>query len=311
MRIEQPPAELTKDVWMLGTRAYPVYLCRDGAEAAIFEGGIGAVGAVVECQLNDLGIPFQAVRQIVVTHAHPDHVMAVPQFRMRFPNSVVLASAVAARTLASEKALALFRQIDRGLAQAVGAEQAGAAGSTAAAAEPDLKTIPVDRELHEGDTLAVGQRRFQVLATPGHSDCSLSFFEPEARVLVISDATGYYVPEGRRWWPNYFGGYAPYLASICRLAGLRAEVLCLSHNAALLGAEEVTAYFGGALAATEAYHRRIVEAVRGGQPVGDLAAQLGREAYELAPVLPLEFFQKNCALLVKQSLAAEGLAGEK
>jgi len=311
MGIEQPPAELTKGFWMLGTRAYPVYVCRDAEEAAIFEGGIGAVGPVVARQLAELGIGAQAVRQIVVTHAHPDHVMAVPQFRRMFPAAAVSASAVAARTLASEKAIALFQQIDQGLAKAVGSQPPGAVGTAEAPAEPPVKTIAVNRLLEEGDVVAVGRRRFHVLATPGHSECSLSFFEPEARVLVISDATGYYLPERHLWWPNYFSGYAPYLASIRRLTGLGAEVLCLSHNAALVGAEEIKAYLAGAIAATEAYHRRIVEAVRGGQSAGDLAGQLGREAYELAPVLPLEFFQKNCALLVKQSLAAEGLAGEK
>ncbi len=236
--------------------------------------------------------------------------MAVPQFRAMFPGAAVAGSAVAARTLANEKAMALFRQVDQALAQVV-AQGEGASGQRPDASEPAEKTIALDRVFQEGDTVVVGQRRFEVLATPGHSDCSLSFFEPQLRVLVISDATGYYVPERGVWWPNYFSSYAAYVASIDRLAALGAEVLCLSHNAALVGAEEVQAYFQAARAATEAYHRRIVEAVRGGQGVGELASQLGREAYELAPVLPLEFFQKNCSLLVKQSLAAEGLAQEK
>ncbi len=311
MRIEHPPAELAENFWMLGVRAYPVYLCRQGDEAVIFEGGIGALVPVVARQLARLGIPPTAVRHIVITHAHPDHVMAVPRFRDMFPKAEVAGSAAAARTLANEKAMALFRQVDQALAQVVATQGEAEAGGGPTASDPSGKTIAIDRVLQEGDRLAVGGRQFQVLATPGHSDCSLSFFDPTARVLIISDATGYYLPERAQWWPNYFGGYAAYVDSIRRLAALGAAVLCLSHNAALVGADEVQAYFQGALAATEAYHRRIVEAVRGGQSAGELAGQLGREAYELAPVLPMEFFQKNCALLVKQSLAAEGLAGEK
>lgn len=308
MRIEHPPAELASGFWMLGLRAYPVYVCCDGQEAAIFEGGVGALAPIVARQLAERGIPYAAVRQIVVTHAHPDHVMAVPQFRALFSGAAVAGSAAAARTLANEKAMAMFRQVDQALARVVAAQGGEAAGTDFSALDRLGQTIALDRLLQEGDALAVGRRRFQVLATPGHSDCSLSFFEPEGRLLVISDATGYYVPQRGLWWPNYFGSYTAYVASIRRLAALGAEVLCLSHNAALVGAEEIQVYFGAALAATEAYHRRIVEAVRGGQPAGELASQLGREAYELAPVLPVEFFQKNCSLLVKQSLAAEGLA---
>lgn len=311
MRLEHPPAQLAPGFWMLGLRAYPVYVCHDGEEAAIFEGGIGALVPIVARQLAELGIPNAAVRQILITHAHPDHVMGVPQLRARFPHAAVAGSAVAARTLANEKAIALFRQVDQVLAQVVASDGDEQTGGGPGGFEPGDKTIVLDRVLQEGDTVAVGGRRFQVLATPGHSDCSLSFFEAHSRVLVISDATGYYVPERGLWWPNYFGGYAAYVASIRRLAGLGASVLCLSHNAALVGAEEVQAYFDAALAATQAYHHRIIEAVRAGQPAGELAGQLGREAYDLAPVLPVEFFQKNCSLLVKQSLAAEGLAPEK
>ena len=39
-----------------------------------------------------------------------------------------------------------------------------------------------------------------------------------------------------------------------------------------------------------------------------LAEELGAEIHAQTPLLPLDFFQKNCGLLVKQSLKHEGLA---
>ena len=127
----------------------------------------------------------------------------------------------------------------------------------------------------------------------------------------VSDATGFYMPEHDCWWPNYFGGYGAYMASMRRLAGLGAEVLCLSHNAALKGAEAVKDYFDRAIAATEACHRRIVDEIKAGKPVRQLAEELGAEVYQKTQLLPLEFFQKNCGLLVKLSLKHEGIAPEK
>jgi len=170
--------------------------------------------------------------------------------------------------------------------------------------------IAVDRLIREGDTIAVEGGGFTVLETPGHSECSLSFHDPERGILIISDATGYYIPQHDYWWPNYFTGYATYLESMRRLAGLGAEVLCLSHNAVVTGAEDVRAYFDGAIAATEAYHRRIVEGAKAGKSVRQIAEELGAEVYEQTPLLPLEFFQKNCGLLVKQSLRHEGMSAE-
>jgi hypothetical protein len=119
------------------------------------------------------------------------------------------------------------------------------------------------------------------------------------------------MPTAETWWPNYFSGYAAYLHSLDRLAGLEAEVLCLSHNGALRGAEAIHAYFAGAIATTRQYHDRIVAEAKAGKAVRQIAETLGDEIHRQVPLLPLDFFQKNCGLLVKQSLRHEGIAVEK
>lgn len=310
MLVKDPPAPIAGNLWMLGAAAYPVYLYRGQRCGTLFEGGIGAVGAVLRDQLPALGISGDFVRQVVVTHAHPDHVMAVPLFRGLFPGLSVLASAAAAKTLAAEKAVSFFCKMDDALTTSLVSR-----GSITEAHRPQplpQPRIAVDRLLGEGDTVEVDAgTSFQVLETPGHSDCSLSFFEPSQGLLVISDATGYYMPEHDAWWPNYFAGFAAYVRSIERLAGLGAQVVCLSHNAAIVGAAEVADYFRRALQATHEYHGRIVAQVQAGRTVGELAAILGAEIHRQAPVFPVDFFQKNCRLLIQQSLAHAGIsAGE-
>ena len=167
--------------------------------------------------------------------------------------------------------------------------------------------IPFDRTIKEGDKIEVGDIVFDVLETPGHSDCSLSFHQPQRGILIISDATGYYMPRHNQWWPNYFSGYGAYVDSIRRLAGLGAETLCLSHNGAIQGKDDVAAYFEGVLAATESYHARIVDEIKAGKPFRELAEQLGTEIHAKAGLLPVDFFQKNCGLLVKHSMKHEGI----
>ncbi len=119
------------------------------------------------------------------------------------------------------------------------------------------------------------------------------------------------MPEHDCWWPNYFTGYEAYLRSMERLAGLGAEILCLSHNGVVKGDDDVKSYFGDVIAATKAYHQRIIGEAKSGKSVRQIAEQLGAEVFEKTQLLPLDFFQKNCGILVKQSLKHEGISVDK
>ncbi len=301
MLIEKAPSELTPQLWMLGTAAYPMYLVRGGREGAVIEGGISALGPLLKQQLHELGVGPQYVRQAVIMHAHPDHVMAIPALREMFPGLSVMASGVAAAMLTSEKTIGFFRQNDSVLTEIL--RKSVAAAETPA---PPFNRIAVDRVVGDGDAIAVDELSWTVLATPGHSDCSISLHEASRGLLAISDASGYYRPASNTWWPNYFSGSAAYVGSLERLAALDAEVLCLSHNGAVLGRDDVRAYFAGAISSTRQYHERIVAESTAGKPVRQLAEELGAEIHRQAPLLPLDFFQKNCGLLVKQSLKHAG-----
>lgn len=306
MLVTGPPKEIAAGLMMLGTDEYPIYLFQDGGEAAMFEGGTGAMGPLVREQLAGLAIDTAAIRQLVITHAHPDHVMAVPMFRELLPGVAVAVSEIGAKTLELEKAVSFFCQLDEAITGAM--LQAGRITEQHRPARLTEMKIAFDRTLKEGDTVQVGDAVFNVLETPGHSDCSLSFHEPRRGILIISDATGYYMPRHQEWWPNYFSGYGPYVDSIRRLAGLGADALCLSHNGAIQGRDDVAAYFAGALAATESYHRHIVDEIKAGRPFRELAEQLGTEIHAKTGLLGVDFFQKNCGLLVKHSMKHEGIS---
>jgi len=300
MLMQNPPVELAEGFWMLGTNEYPVFLVVSEGEGAIFEGGVGAVGPVLAEQLAELGIDASCIKQVVITHGHPDHVMAVPAFRKMFAGVTVCASEIAAQTLQIEKAVGFFGKIDGMLTEAL-----IKAGSIEDKHRPEPlaeNKIGVDRILRDGDTIDLGNLKFDCLATPGHSDCSLSFHEAASGILIISDATGYYLPEWDYIWPNYFADYAAYVASIERLAGLDAEILCLSHNAVIKGRDAVKAYFDSAKAATESWHKRILTETEEGKCSEMIGNELGSEIYEKTQLMSEGFFQKNCALLVKQSI---------
>lgn len=307
MLVRNPPVEISDSWWMLGTNPYPLYLFRGQQGGTIIEGGTGAMGPVLREQLERLGMHGDVMKQVLITHAHPDHVLAVPLFRELFPGVRVTASAPAAKTLMTEKAVAFFCKVDDLLTSSL--LKSGTITEQHRRAALATNQIPVDRVVREGEEIELDEGAvLQVFETPGHSDCSLSFYEPQQRVLLISDATGYYLPEPDYWWPNYFTDYGAYIRSLERMAALDAEVLCLSHNAVIRGAADVAAYFRGALAATQQYHQRIVDQARAGQAPGEIAAALGAEVYQRTQLMPPDFFVKNCSLLVKLSLKYAGIA---
>ncbi|MFZ2644381.1 MAG: hypothetical protein WA117_25555, partial [Verrucomicrobiia bacterium] len=118
----------------------------------------------------------------------------------------------------------------------------------------------------------------------------------------------FYMPATKTWWPMYFSDYTACMNSNRRLAALGAEVVCLAHNAVISGADEVKKYFEGAVASAEAYHKRIIDAVKGGKDPRALAGELGIEVHAVTGSLPVDFFQKNCSLLIKNSMKHEGMA---
>lgn len=305
MIINNPPVAVTDNLLMLGTVDYPIYLVKDGGEAAVVEGGVGPCGPVLAAQLAQFGVAPESVKQIVVTHGHPDHVMAVPAFRKMFPGAQVLASQITAATMGNEKAIGFFTKIDSALTAWLLGK-----GAITESQKPQPLTEPkmaVDRVLKEGDVVTVGGLKFNVIATPGHSDCSLSFFEPTKKIAIVADVTGFYMPATKTWWPMYFSDYTACMNSNRRLAALGAEVVCLAHNAVISGADEVKKYFEGAIASAEAYHKRIIDAVKGGKDPRALAGELGIEVHAVTGSLPVDFFQKNCSLLIKNSMKHEGM----
>jgi glyoxylase-like metal-dependent hydrolase (beta-lactamase superfamily II) len=309
MLIKDPPVQVTEGLWMLGSNEYPLYLVRGEEEAAIFEGGVGSMGPLVLEQMEKLAVERDTVKQLVIPHAHPDHVMAVPLLRETLSQVTVLASEPAAGVLANEKAVSFFLGIDGALTESL--LKKGVIGQQHRPKPLAEKKIAVDRLLQEGDTISVDGFSFDVLQTPGHSDDSLSFHEPSQGILLVSDAVGYYMPDHDAWWPDYFTGYGKYLDSIERLSALEAKILCLGHRGVVKGGEAVKAHLDRSIEAAKQYHKRIVEEVKSGKSAREIAERLGSEVYEKTPLLPLEFFQKNCNLLVKQSLKQEGIGPEK
>ena len=144
----------------------------------------------------------QKIEMIVLTHCHHDHSGAAPELK----------AATGARLLLSEKEVG-----------AVGDDLA----SVAYLFGQQAPHYEVDQTLKEGMVLDIGEWKFEVMETPGHSQGSLCLYEPRAKVLFSGDTV---FPDGNIGRTDMYGGSTSDLvASIERLTGLDVEIMYPGH----------------------------------------------------------------------------------
>jgi glyoxylase-like metal-dependent hydrolase (beta-lactamase superfamily II) len=159
------------------------YLVWDGSspEALVLDPGIGSAPSLVErAKINGL-----RVHLIANSHGHIDHI---------FDNGPLKRATGAPLAIHPDDAYRLDGRNSYGL---------------------EAEQTTAERDLREGDTVAVGRLAFGVLHTPGHTEGSVCLYEPTHRLLLAGDVlfAGSY---GRTDLPG--GDDAAMVESLARLA---------------------------------------------------------------------------------------------
>jgi len=173
---------VTLPVGLIQTNCYVVG-CPESKEGAVIDPGGHPERIMAE--VDRLGL---TIKYVLNTHAHFDHTDA---------NGAIVQ--------ATGATLALHPQ-DRALLAAAG----GAALFGLQARPGPLPSL----DLHDGDELPVGNLRFRVLHTPGHTPGHVCFYEPQEGVLFDGDLL-FYRGVGRTDLPG--GSWQQLLDSIQRV----------------------------------------------------------------------------------------------
>lgn len=227
-----------------GVPEVPTYLL-DAPRPALFDAGFACLGPAYVQDVRRV-LEGRAPAWLLITHMHFDHCGAAAQLKEAFGLKVA-ASAKAADIIArpgAQKTIAFLNDAASERARLFGAHLEGE--------PPPFAPFTVDRVLADGDRLDLGGGvGLEVLATPGHTWDFLSYFEPDRRILIASeavgcaDSTGYVVTE-------FLVDYQSYIANLERLAGLGARVLCQGHHVVYTD-QDVDLYLERALAAARYY----------------------------------------------------------
>ena len=194
-------------------------------EVALIDAGNDRAGKAILAELARRQLGPEAVRAILLTHGHPDHMAAAPLF----PRAEVMA-------LEEDVALAEGRAAGKGPVQRF---------------FPVKPTgIKIARVLHDGETVNLGGVAFRVFATPGHTAGSAAYLVNG--VLFLGDAAdakdhGRIVPGPWLFGENGEQGRASLVRLAKRLAqdGEKVEVIVFAHSGVLTSGLAPLSAFGG------------------------------------------------------------------
>ncbi|MFD9789523.1 MBL fold metallo-hydrolase [Streptomyces sp. NPDC059070] len=224
--------QITPTVWQLPFPVGHVHVVRLPDGYALIDTGVpGSAPAILEA-VDRLGGRPQDVRQIVLTHSHVDHMGSAADL-VAATGAEVLAGVLDApyiRGIAPEPE-PVFTASERVLREQV---MAGFAD----AGVPALQHVPVDRELHDGETLDGWAETVRVLHVPGHTPGGIALHLAASSVLFTGDIVA--TAEGRAILGPFNVDRDEAVASFRRLAALDVETVCVPHGEPLRrGAGEV------------------------------------------------------------------------
>jgi len=238
----------------LGLGWSAVYLL-DGRRPVLFESGFACAARLYKRDLTAV-LGSREPEILFLTHVHWDHAGSAAYFKEEFPSLKVAASARAAEILKRPNALKLMTSLSEEVVPLV--------ASVPGLDETELlrhafRPFEVDTILSDGQKITLdADLTVEVLATPGHTRDHLSYYIPERRILIATEASGGLDRAGNLI-TEFIADFDLYMASLKRLATLDVEVLCQGHHFVFVGADEVKRFFARSLEEAERFRTHICE----------------------------------------------------
>jgi glyoxylase-like metal-dependent hydrolase (beta-lactamase superfamily II) len=172
-------------------RAVNVYAIEDGDGLTLIDSGqvMTETRGQLEASLSELGAGLGDVRQFLVTHVHRDHYTQAVAVRQEFGTRISLgAGEQASLKLMADPATPAYHQQLMDLRRNGASEVADQVLSVLAdETVPYTAWEPPDTWVESRTHQAVGRRRLEARATPGHTQGHMVFIEPRDRVLFAGD----------------------------------------------------------------------------------------------------------------------------
>jgi glyoxylase-like metal-dependent hydrolase (beta-lactamase superfamily II) len=262
-----PPFEIKKNVTLLGTEHFNLYLIK-GETYAIMEGGISGITYSFLAQLAQLNVLPEAISHLIILHSHFDHMMVFPTLKARYPWMKIVSSKSNQTTFLNERIISKIFDSDRKMSLTL--MERGLISEAPTLTPPPL--LPLDIPVEEGSTLDLGRGvKIRFVETPGHSPDGLS--ASLDGILFCSDSSGFYTPPDF-FRPNYWFRLAEAEKSIDRMKTIDPEILCRGHYGAILGKESVRKHLQKARQCIDEFKTWVLERIQEGRSIEEVTQEV-------------------------------------
>lgn len=226
MRIKRT-GKIADNFYALGNQAVPVYLL-DGQMPVLFEAGFTSLSLLYEKEIKEI-LGNRAPYYLFLSHSHFDHIGAAHYLKSVWPEMKIAGSGRIGEVLARPNALELIIKLNK---EAIQAAQSW--GVTSIYEKP-FSPFDLDLTVSSGQVIDLGENSsVKVIHTPGHTWDFMSYWLPEMKILVASEAVGCDDGHGNIV-TEFLVDYDQYRKSLEKLAKLDVEILCPGHNVILTG----------------------------------------------------------------------------
>jgi len=221
--------KVADNLWYLGREEAGAYYLEGRNGAIMINGAMSYILPDVLAQMNQFGLDPGKITKFLILHSHFDHVGIVPYFKRTYPAIEVIASAPAWKIFAMPKAIEIMNSFSRMSAKQVGAEE------VLKAYDLEWRDDMTGVSVGEGGSIDLGGVTLTIMDTPGHSNCSITAYEPDIKAMFASDAAG--IPYKDTIFPSMNTNVIQYLESLEKLKPLAVSYLCADHYGYITGEE--------------------------------------------------------------------------
>lgn len=223
--------KVSGEFYVVGSSVTPVYLL-DGTEPVLFDGGFTALAWLYETGIKET-LGDRSPAYLFLTHSHFDHVGAVCHLKDIWPGLKICGSEHCRKILKKKRANKLIKDLN--IETAKNLKKMGISPLY----EQSFKAFDIDIVIKPGQEIKLSSNLIiKAINTPGHTWDFMSYWIPEKKILIASEAVGCYENDGYIQ-SEFLIDFDYYLESLRKIEKLEARILCAGHRAVFTDAEVI------------------------------------------------------------------------